>query len=322
MNGLGRPPLSLALFVAFVALPAQVLARTLRVPEDHATIAAAIETAAPGDEIAVAPGRYCGASITKGLTLVGAPGAVIIGCDDGPTLFRGLRVGFYFPGEAGRGVTGISVRGFVFDGAGVSNQNLAPLAFGIYGRFAHDVEVVANTFQGTVQAITNTGGDGWSIRGNRIAGLGVFDCNGPCGGGDGIVVQVATGPIAAEGGPADPRNRPERTLILGNVIEGTAPRGFARFPMAGIVMSSADANLIVANRISLAQQESAVRAVGVLVTDICCGEETPRRPGARFTGIFLNDGSASDRPIVIESEGRAEAPGLFMAGNLGVAGSR
>src|SRR6185503_10611766 len=55
-------------------------ARDLHVPADFATIQQAVEAAAPGDTIQIAPGDYFEQIVigNKGrLTLVGAPGAVI-----------------------------------------------------------------------------------------------------------------------------------------------------------------------------------------------------------------------------------------------------
>jgi hypothetical protein len=87
--------------------------------------------------------------------------------------------------------SGTHIRGFVFDGQGVSNANLAPLSFGVFARFANDVRVERNRFVGTVQAITNTGGDRWRITHNRIEQLTLFDCTVRCSGGDGIIIALA-----------------------------------------------------------------------------------------------------------------------------------
>ena len=45
------------------------------------------------------------------------------------------------------------IRGFVFDGEGVSNTNLSPLSFGIFARFANDVVVEENRFESTVRRV-------------------------------------------------------------------------------------------------------------------------------------------------------------------------
>jgi len=88
-----------------------------------------------------------------------------------------LRVGFYLPGTQGTNPgERSSIRGFVFDGRDVANTNLEPLAFGVFARFASDVTVAQNRFDGTVQAITNTGGDRWRIQNNVVSHLTLLDC--------------------------------------------------------------------------------------------------------------------------------------------------
>jgi hypothetical protein len=72
--------------VAGWALPAATAqARTLRVPRDYPSIQGAVDAAAAGDEIEVGKGRFCGATISKPLTLTSARhhGATIVGCPGG-----------------------------------------------------------------------------------------------------------------------------------------------------------------------------------------------------------------------------------------------
>src|SRR6187549_1070731 len=195
-------------------------AKVLRVPTKFGTIQAAVDAARDGDQIWVAAGAYCGATIDKRVELMGVGHPRIIGCATGPILGAG-RVGFYMPGPIGNNpASGTTISGFIFDGRGVSSANLRPLSFGIFARFAHDIVIANNHFEGTAQAITNTGGDRWFIEHNQIHDLTVLDCSGPCTGGDGIVIQLARGAIAAPGGDAAAVNRPEDNLILGNTIEG------------------------------------------------------------------------------------------------------
>jgi nitrous oxidase accessory protein NosD len=128
-------------------------AATLRVPTDFPTIQRAVDAAKDGDRIRVSRGTYCGATITKRVQLVGRGWPRIVGCDTSPTVTTGLRAGFYLPGTQGvNPASGSSIRGFLFDGEGVSNANLAPLSFGVFARFANDVSVRRNRFVGTVQA--------------------------------------------------------------------------------------------------------------------------------------------------------------------------
>ena len=169
---------ALSVVVACAALAGVAGATTVRrVPERYATIQEAVDAASPGDEISVAPGRYCGAVIDRTVTLDGHGEATIVGCSTGPELFGGLRAGFVLPGAAGDSqASGTRIQGFHFDGRGVNAGNLEPLAFGVFARFANDVQVTGNRFFGTVQAITNTAGDRWVVAHNDIHGLTLFDC--------------------------------------------------------------------------------------------------------------------------------------------------
>jgi hypothetical protein len=306
---------------AVLALAPAAQARSWRVPQDHRTIQAAIDAAADGDEIVVAAGHHCGAQIHRRVRLRAAGPAIVAGCDGGPTLFGKVRVGFLLPGTAQASpARGTEIRGFSFDGAGVSNQNFDALAFGVYARFTSDVTVEDNQFHGTVQAITNTAGDGWTIRSNRIQGLTLFDCGEQCGGGVGIAVQAAIGPDAAEGGDGEPANRPERTVILHNQVQGQAPAGFTSFPMTGILVLGADATLVSNNLFSIRPGDGAQAdyplAAGVTFSDRCCGRPALTL-GTNLSAVMLNDGGDSPYTAVVEGAGGANTNGLLMTGNRG-----
>ena len=312
--------LGAAVCAASVFAAAGAQAKVLLVPAKLPTIQAAVDAASAGDVIRVAPGEYCGAVIDKRLTLVGSGHPRIIGCASGPTIVAGTRVGFFLPGTAGvNPASGTQISGFVFDGRGVSNANLAPLSFGIFARFARDIVVSRNRFEGTVQAITNTAGDGWRIEHNQIFGLTVLDCTGLCAGGDGIVIQLADGALAAPGGDAAPANRPEDNLILDNTIEGSAPDGFSAFSLAGVLVLTADHTSVLKNRL-LMRDNPAADAVGqgILVTNTCCGSGTPSVPGSRHTVLAFNDGRKSEVAIVVEGSGGANTEGLFLFRNRGL----
>jgi len=294
-------------------------AATLRVPQQYATIQAAVDAAAPGDHIRVGRGKYCGATLTKNVSLEGRGRPRIIGCDTGPTLTPGLRVGFYLPGVKGvNPASGTRIRGFVFDGEGVSNANLAPLSFGIFARFANDVVVRRNRFEGTVQAITNTGGDRWRIEHNRIRHLTLLDCTAHCSGGDGIVIALARGSIAAPGGNEAAINRPEDNLILHNRIQGSAPDGFGVFSLAGVLLLSADHTTVLSNRLELVDNPRAdAVGQGILVSNTCCGLATAFLPGSRFTRVVFNDARKSEVGVVVEGSGGANTEGLLLLKNRG-----
>src|SRR5258708_3081413 len=57
---------------------------TFVVPDNFASIAAAVAGASAGDTIRVRSGRWCGAQITKRLDLIGEGGATIIACTSNP----------------------------------------------------------------------------------------------------------------------------------------------------------------------------------------------------------------------------------------------
>ena len=311
--------LGAALSLGFLCSTEIASAKVLPVPGKFSTIQAAVDAARDGDQIRVAPGAYCGATIAKRVELVGQGHPRIIGCASGPTLGAG-RVGFYMPGPIGNNpASGTKISGFTFDGRGVSSANLAPLSFGIFARFAHEIVIAHNQFEGTAQAITNTGGDRWFIEHNRIHDLTVLDCTGPCTGGDGIVIQLARDEVAAPGGDAAPINRPEDNLILANTIEGSPPDGFADFSMVGILVFAADHTTVLKNDLRLRDNPAAAAVgQGILLTNTCCGGGISYLPGTRHTILAFDDGRRSEVAIVVEGSGGANTLGLFLLGNRGV----
>ena len=294
-------------------------AATLRVPAQYATIQAAVDAAAPGDKIRVSRGEYCGATLTKPVSLEGRGRPRIIGCATSPMIAPGLRAGFFLPGTQGvNPASGSSIRGFVFDGKGVSNANLSPLSFGVFARFASDVKVKRNRFIGTVQAITNTAGDRWRIERNRIEQLTLFDCTLNCTGGDGIVLGHATGARAVPGGSAAAGNRSEDNVIKHNIIGGTAPDGFSAFSMVGVLLLSADGTRVHGNSLRLRDNPNAAAVgQGILVTNTCCGLASGYLPGSRNTRITHNDARKSEVGIVVEGTGGTNTEGLVLRRNRG-----
>lgn len=313
---------ALAVVVACAVLAGSARAATvLRVPWRYATIQQAIDAANPGDEISVAPGRYCGAVIDRRVTLDGHGQATIAGCATGPELFGGLRAGFVLPGVAGDNpASGTRILGFHFDGRGVTADDLDALAFGVFARFADDVKITGNRFSGTVQAITNTAGDRWVIAHNDIHGLTLFDCTaGLCAGGDGIIITAATGDVAAPGGAGDAVNRPEGNVVFANDIDGTIPDGFDAFSMVGIFVFAADGTIVRENRIAIPDNPNADAAgEGVLVSNACCGDPDAVVPGSRDTAVLFNEGRTSEFVVVVEGTGGENTQGLVLFGNRGV----
>ena len=145
----------------------------------------AADAAFPGDTINVGPGEWCGATITTKVDLFGQGKPTIIGCASSPKLAGVLRIGFFLPAAAASGTT---IRHFVFDGEGASNANLDPLSFAVFARHANDVVIEQNTVLGTIQAITNTAGSGWTVNHNKIEGFSVLLVN--------LVGSVAVGSVS------------------------------------------------------------------------------------------------------------------------------
>jgi hypothetical protein len=295
-------------------------AATLRVPAQYSTIQAAVDAATAGDRIVVSRGRYCGATLTKPVVLEGRGRPRVVGCATSPAVTTGLRAGFFLPGSKGQSpASGSQIRGFVFDGRGVSSTNLEPLSFGVFARFASDVVVERNRFLGTVQAVTNTGGDRWLIRQNRLTELTLLDCTvRHCTGGDGIVLQLARGSLAAAGGDAAAENRPENNRVVDNRVEGSAPDGFSAFSMVGVLLLSADHTTVLGNRLALRDNPSAAAVgQGIVVSNTCCGLGTSFLPGSRFTTIAFNDARRSEAGILVEGSAGANTSGLLLHENRG-----
>ena len=301
---------TLAVAVAMVTvMGGAAMAATLRVPGDYATIQDAVQAAHAGDRIRVGPGRWCGATVDKRVRLEGWGLPTIAGCP-APTLDGlPLRVGLML----GAGASGTQVRGFVFDGRDVGNANTAPLAFAVFARGADDVVTSGNVVVGTVQALTNTGGSGWQVDDNAIFGLTAFTCDdgGYCGGGDAIVFQQRTpGARRAVG------NSAER-----NFVSGAIPDGLAEFDLTGVVIFGQRAATASFNLFAIPHNPGATAAgVGVLVSDRCCGEETPFET-SKDTVLFGNDGRRSDFVVrvTLDAEGgTGNSDGAFIAANRGV----
>ncbi|MEK6544468.1 MAG: hypothetical protein AABZ44_08555, partial [Elusimicrobiota bacterium] len=245
--------------VVYIANLNFLFAATLLVPKDQPTLQSAIDAASPGDDIRLAPGRHCGAFLNKRLTITGEgqagtaslklyhhyswpvlqeDGAVIVACPDGPKHPAGVSVGLWLssPQASGSVLSNLS-----FDGAGISNENPNPLALAIYARDLsngnnkiNDIEISHVHIVGTVQGITNNGGDGWHIHHNTIKDLSVFDCvmgNKLCFGGVGVVLQLWRGAVPQ----GQARSYPVNNSVAHNNIIGAVPDTLSAFSMAGIL---------------------------------------------------------------------------------------
>lgn len=276
----------------------------LRVPQRYATIQAAVDAADDGDQIVVSPGRFCGATITRRLVLKGKHGATIVGCEAPVT--GAFRIGFFLPdGRA----SGTSIRGFRFDGRGVSNANLAPLGAGILARSADDVTVLGNHFDGTFQAITNTDGSGWTVLFNRVERLTALTCDGGCAGGDAIVFQQR---LVLD-------RRPRGNVAAFNRVQGDIPDGLNEFSMVGVLVLGQARALVAANLFAIPRNPGAeAQGVGVLVTDHCCAAVEVST--SVNTDVLFNDGRRSELVLRVDPDvngGPGNLEGARIFGNRG-----
>jgi hypothetical protein len=294
---------------AILTLAASVPAATLRVPRDFPTIQQAVDAAVPGDEIRVMSGRWCGATLTKRLELRGQGNATIVGCPaPAPALFGTLRIGFFLPDGLASGTT---IRNFDFDGAGVSNANLDPLSFAVFARNADNVTLEQNGVVGTIQAITNTSGDGWSVMHNRIQDLTAFTCDGFCGGGDAIVFQERDTSAGRRTG----------NEASHNMIDGQIPDGLDEFSVVGIVVFGQDGLVASNNRFAIPDNPAAAgEGIGIEVSDVCCGNSTPFLTSINSV-ITNNEGRNSQFVLVVDrdaSGGTGNTQGAVIERNRGV----
>ena len=294
---------------AFAVAPVSFAQGTHRVPQDFPTIQSAVNNSNAGDTIRVGPGRWCGATITKTLNLVGE-GATIMGCPPGiPGPFGDPnRRGFLINAAA----SGTSIRSFIFDGTGFSDTNRIPLAIGIQARFfANNVTVDSNTFLGGAGGIA-TSGNGWLVTHNVFNGFTILS-NGA--GGFAILSEdFQTGRFTGN-------------AYLYNQFTATVPPGsfsFASFtneadvPFAGIAVAGHDGTIISNNKIAITANASGDAGVGILATDA-----TP--DGISDTTINLvitnNDGRGSQYGLIITKDqfsGTGNAVGATLRGNFGV----
>jgi hypothetical protein len=277
---------------------------SIRVPEDQPTIQDAVDLAANGDRIVVGRGNFCGATVTKRLELKGKHGATIIGCDQ-PAVGV-FRAGFLLPDDR---ASGTRISGFRFDGRGISNANLTPLALGVIGRDANQVVVEHNRFQGTVQAITSTDGSNWHVFFNEVEGLTALTCDGQCAGGDGIVFQQRQHLDV----------RPKHNVAAFNEVSGRIPDGLSEFSVTGIFILGQDGAVALANRLEIPHNPAApAEGVGVLVSDQCCAAVVTQTSINSI--ILFNDGRRSEVAVRVTPDatgGRGNLEGALIFGNRG-----
>lgn len=336
-----------AIVAALLSLPFCSHAAFMRVPQDHPTLQAAIDSAQEGDEIILSSGRHCGAFLDKRLTIKGegqdvtlgpwetlrgflndkplAAGgrAVIIGCPHpAPVHPLGVRNGIWISSPK---ASGSVIKNLVFDGAGVSNSNTEPLAGAIFQRClpardtsdfslinqkVNDMTIEHNTILGTMQAITNNGGDRWNIHHNHIQNISAFDCaTGAqlCAGGIGIIARMNPGEVPL----GESRSRPANNIISHNKITGIIPDTLKAFSYGGIVLVNADRSTVEHNSIAIPDNPR-TPAAGIAVSLI---HFELGLPGSQNNTIINNDARDSEIALLVDSQ---DFSGLTLRGHLGL----
>jgi hypothetical protein len=152
--------------------------RTIRVPDDQPTIAAAMAAAAPGDTVRLAPGTYAEAlELRSGVRVVGGPSTL-----DASGLPSGIVAG---PSVSGASVSGLAVRGAAEAGVSISGASgvrlsrLSVSGSGAQGLFAQgatalslrDSEISANGAQGVYVISSALKLEGCRVLENAFAGV-------------------------------------------------------------------------------------------------------------------------------------------------------
>ena len=280
---------------------------TVRVPQDFPTIQLAVDNAFVRDRIRVGPGRWCGARITKTLTLIGEEGATIMGCPAGVPGPIGVafRRGFRLDPAA----SGTSISHFVFDGNGFADNNRVPLYVGIEAPFGtNNVVIDSNTFQGGAFGIIVSDGDDYQITHNIFDGFTILS-NGI--GGAAILDYGASGQVT---GHSIVHNQITSTVPSGN-LSGLSSDNAADVPLAGIVVSGQKGVTISNNKISITANLNGDGGVGILATDSVSGLPTPNLT------VTNNDGRGSAYALIIDKDqngGTGNSVGAVIGGNLGV----
>ena len=225
-----------------------------------------------------------------------------------------LRIGFFL---ASSNASGTTIRHFVFDGAGVSNNefspNFDPLSFAVMSKGADNVIVEQNRILGTVQSISNSGGSGWTVSHNKIEDLTVFPCEGvvACGGGIGISFSQTDPDL----------DRAADNSAMFNVIAGTIPDRLELFSMVGIWVAGQEGTVIKNNTIAIpANSITPAEGVGIEIADVCCGDGGSFQTSINSI-IVKNDGRDSEFVLVIFLDadgGTGNTEGTVVRGNFGL----
>lgn len=246
-------------------------ATTVSVPGDYPTIQAAINSpnVLDGDTILVGPGLHSGALVTKRLEIKGLDGAVI---NNGPLHGSGMKQGFrLMAGSAGATISHLTFKTdlSIMNGAAVNN-----------------VTIEHNTFLGSVQAVSNWRGSGWTISHNNIVDLKTRN-----GGGIGVLLGDYTGGTVE--GNVVSHNKIGGTLLVGGWYPNPPGSEGGGYNGSGIVLyadfrwGSAGAAKIQNNRV--VQNDISMKSNIPGLVDIVAIELTDSRDNGTLPPVILGN---------------------------------
>ena len=268
-----------------------VSAAVLKVPNPYATIQEAVDAAAPGDTIMVAPGEHAGCWIYKPVHIKGQGNA---------TITAGLNYGYVF--------------GFIF-GPGSDGSSISHLAFTvdfpIYGTWANDVTVTQCSLRNPIQGISVYEGCGWDISQNTIVDV-RMEPLGPSGGHGIVFVHRYGGPVA-DNVVSHNVIRGQVTVLPNNLDPSWVRSGIALFGTSDT--GPVSHNLVEYNEVALLSSDETVLGVaGILLQDMR-PDAASLEPIITDNAIGFNDLRGTALPIALLPGSLADVN--FIARNLG-----
>lgn len=270
--------LTILISLLFLTITSVAGAAIWQVPEDFATIQNAIDSplVTEGDTIRVGPGKYAGACVSKSVEIKGEGNPII---DTGPMHPAGLSMGFKLMAGS--------------DGATISHL-VFKVDLAIYnGDAVDDVTVTQCTFENTIQAISNWGGNRWEISHNKI-----YDLRTRSGGGIGILIADRFGGKVTD-------NLVSHNVIMGTLhvcstdcggYDGSGIVIYADFRWGWAGTNQMSGNRVVKNKISLVSDNPTVVGVHAFeLTDTRDDVNADPYPVIHGNAIGFNDfrGTAS-----------------------------
>lgn len=284
----GLMAIALVMILTVVTVGSVTASTTLVVDDDgvecpgaYLTIEAALSAAADGDTILVCPGSYAGVLVDKSVEIRGAGGASI---DDGPLHPAGLTYGFRM--DAGS------------DGSTISHLRFTTDLAIMNGEAVDDVTVTHNTFEDTIQGVSNWRGSGWNISHNQFT-----DLRTRSGGGIAILVADFSGGIVRDNVVS--HNKISGTLHVaatdGGGYDGTGIALFADFRWGRAGAEAITANRVVKNRISLTSDNPEV--VGVHAMELTDTRDDEGLASAIYGNVVgFNDVRGTESGILLTPE--------------------